>query len=127
MRYRAVAENVKPEPGFGLNGQAFAFHYALPVDSAGELPDGRTFRDIKEFKRLISSDEVPLPATSPANWWFSQRVHRCASRTATNSNGSCSARARASMACAPWSRKSFEASCFKPNEYEISCSIHRHP
>ena len=51
-RYRAVAENVKPEPGYGMNGQAFAFHYGLPVDSAGELPDGRTFRDVKEFKRL---------------------------------------------------------------------------
>jgi hypothetical protein len=59
-RYRAVAENVKPEPGYGLNGQAFAFHYGLPVDSAGELPDGRSFRDIGEFKRLISSDEVSI-------------------------------------------------------------------
>ena len=59
-RYRAVAENVKPEPGYGMNGQAFAFHYGLPVDSAGELPDGRTFRDVKEFKRLILSDEVSI-------------------------------------------------------------------
>jgi hypothetical protein len=60
VRYRAVAENVKPEPGFGLNGQAFAFHYGLPVDSTGEVPDGRAFRDVKEFKRLVSSDEVPV-------------------------------------------------------------------
>ena len=59
-RYRAVAENVKPEPGFGLNGQAFAFHYGLPVDSAGELPDGRAFGDVKEFKRLVLSDEVSV-------------------------------------------------------------------
>ena len=59
-RYRAVAENVKPEPGYGMNGQAFAFHYGLPVDAAGELPDGRTFRDIKEIKRLLMSDEVPV-------------------------------------------------------------------
>jgi mono/diheme cytochrome c family protein len=59
-RYRAVAEDVKPEAGFGLNGQAFAFHYGLPVDSAGELPDGRAFHDIKEFKRLIVRDEVPV-------------------------------------------------------------------
>ena len=59
-RYRAVDENVKPEPGHGLNGQAFAFHYGLPVDSAGELPDGRRFRDIKEFKRLISADEFTV-------------------------------------------------------------------
>ncbi|HET9472801.1 MAG TPA: DUF1588 domain-containing protein, partial [Steroidobacteraceae bacterium] len=59
-RYRAVAENVKPEPGFGLNGQAFAFHYGLPVDAAGELPDGRAFRDVKQFKRLILSDELSV-------------------------------------------------------------------
>ena len=59
-RYRAVAENVKPEPGYGMNGQAFAFHYGLPVDSAGELPDGHAFRDIKEFKRLILKDEVSI-------------------------------------------------------------------
>jgi hypothetical protein len=59
-RYRAVADNVKPEPGFGLNGQAFAFHYGLPVDAAGEVPDGRGFRDVKEFKRLIVGDEVSV-------------------------------------------------------------------
>ena len=59
-RYRAVAENVKPETGYGLNGQAFAFHYGLPVDSTGELPDGRNFRDITEFKRLLMSDEASV-------------------------------------------------------------------
>ena len=59
-RYRAVAENVKPVPGFGLNGQAFGFHYGLPVDAGGELPDGRAYRDIKEFKALVIQDELPL-------------------------------------------------------------------
>ena len=33
-RYRAVSDKVPPARGFGINGQAFAFHYALPVDSA---------------------------------------------------------------------------------------------
>lgn len=59
-RYRAVAENVKPVSGFGLNGQAFAFHYGLPVDAAGELHDGRAFADVKEFKRLIVTDETAI-------------------------------------------------------------------
>ncbi|HET7811760.1 MAG TPA: DUF1592 domain-containing protein [Steroidobacteraceae bacterium] len=59
-RYRAVADDVKPEPGYGMNGQAFAFHYGLPVDSTGEMPDGRAFRDIKEFKRLLASDETAV-------------------------------------------------------------------
>ena len=39
-RYRAVSDKLAPVRGYGMNGQAFAFHYALPVDSAGELPDG---------------------------------------------------------------------------------------
>ena len=56
-RYRAVSEQVAPARGFGLNGQAFAFHDALPVDSAGVLPDGRTFRDVRELKRLLAADE----------------------------------------------------------------------
>jgi len=56
-RYRAFAENAKPEPGIGLSGQPFAFHYGLPVDSAGVLPDGRTFKDIREFKRLLLDHE----------------------------------------------------------------------
>lgn len=59
-RYRAVSEKVPPIRGFGLNGQAFAFHYALPVDSAGALPDGRPFRDVRELKRLLIQQERPI-------------------------------------------------------------------
>jgi hypothetical protein len=56
-RYRAFAEGANPEPGIGLSGQPFAFHYALPVDSAGVLTDGRAFKDIREFKRLLLDHE----------------------------------------------------------------------
>jgi hypothetical protein len=59
-RYRAVKEDAQPEPGIGMNGQAFAFSYALPVDSAGELPDGRAFKDVREFKRLLLQDDTPI-------------------------------------------------------------------
>jgi hypothetical protein len=59
-RYRAVSDKVPPVKGFGMNGQAFAFHYALPVDSAGELPDGRPFKDVRELKKLLVQDEVPI-------------------------------------------------------------------
>ena len=59
-RYRAVSDDVKPVRGFGMSGQAFAFHYGLPVDSAGALPDGRTYQDVREFKNLIVKDEVPV-------------------------------------------------------------------
>jgi Protein of unknown function (DUF1592)/Protein of unknown function (DUF1588)/Protein of unknown function (DUF1585)/Protein of unknown function (DUF1595) len=59
-RYRAVSEKVPPVRGFGLNGQAFAFHYALPVDSAGALPDGRPFKEVRELKRLLVKEERPI-------------------------------------------------------------------
>jgi hypothetical protein len=58
--YRAVSDKVAPVKGYGMNGQAFKFHYALPVDSAGELPDGRPFKDVRELKRLLAEDEVPI-------------------------------------------------------------------
>jgi hypothetical protein len=55
-RYRAVGEG-KPETGIAKSGQKFVFHLALPVDAAGELPDGRKFKDIREFKELLLDDE----------------------------------------------------------------------
>jgi hypothetical protein len=55
-RYRATGDGV-PERGLAKSGQKFAFHYALPVDATGELPDGRKFRDIREFKQLLLDNE----------------------------------------------------------------------
>ncbi len=59
-RYRAVSDKVPPVKGYGMNGQAFAFHFALPVDSAGTLPDGRPFKDVRELKKLLVQDEVTI-------------------------------------------------------------------
>jgi hypothetical protein len=58
--YRGVSPDAAPERGFGKNGWPFVFHYALPVDSAGELPDGRAFNDVREFKHLLLTDDVPI-------------------------------------------------------------------
>jgi hypothetical protein len=66
-RYRAFAEGAKPEPGIGLSGQPFAFHYGLSVDSAGALADGRTFKDIREFKQLLLNHEERTVARNVAN------------------------------------------------------------
>src|SRR5690606_652749 len=38
------------------SGQRFAFRHALPVDAGATLADGRAFRDIREFKRLLVAD-----------------------------------------------------------------------
>jgi hypothetical protein len=61
-RYRGVDESVPAEKGLGKNGQPFAFHYALPVDSAGVLPDGRQFSGIRKLKQLLLADERPIAA-----------------------------------------------------------------
>jgi hypothetical protein len=58
-RYRALGGTTF-EPGLGHNGQKFAFHAALLVDSSGNLPDGRTFTDIKALKQLLLGDEVQI-------------------------------------------------------------------
>ena len=59
-RYRATAEDGDVEPGFGKNGWPLDFRYALPVDASGQLPDGRTFQDIRDFKRLLLADETQI-------------------------------------------------------------------
>lgn len=55
--YRALGEGGTPPPGYGKNGQPFTFHPAQPVDASGTLPDGRSFKDIRELKRLLLADE----------------------------------------------------------------------
>lgn len=57
-RYRAL-DGKTPEVGIGKNGQAFAFHNALPIETYGEL-DGKAFKDIRDFKRLVAADERQL-------------------------------------------------------------------
>ena len=59
-RYRAIDETKKPEPGRGKNGHPFEFYFGLPVDAAGELPDGRSFKDIRDFKNLLRQEDVML-------------------------------------------------------------------
>jgi hypothetical protein len=56
-RYRGVGGDAKPAEGIGKAGHFFEFHYALPVDPSGTLPDGRTFADVRELKKLFLSDE----------------------------------------------------------------------
>ena len=59
-RYRASDEKVTPVKGLGKNGHPFEYHFALPVDSSGVLPDGRKFAGIGDFKRLLLGDDETL-------------------------------------------------------------------
>ena len=54
--YRALGDGEKVV-GWGKGGQPFEFHTALPVDASGTLPDGRTFADVRELKKLLLADE----------------------------------------------------------------------
>ena len=59
-RYRAESPDADPEKGFGINGWAYAYHYALPVEAGSQLADGRSFSDIRSFKRLLLEDETQI-------------------------------------------------------------------
>jgi hypothetical protein len=59
-QYRAITEGKPAVKGLGKNGQPFEFHYGLPVDTAGALPDGRKFADIREFKKLMLDRDEQL-------------------------------------------------------------------
>jgi hypothetical protein len=59
-RYRGVDQDKPAEPGRGKNGHPFEWHYGLPVDAAGQLPDGRPFADIRDFKRLLRDRETDI-------------------------------------------------------------------
>jgi len=56
--YRAIDGKTK-DVGIGKNGQKFAFHQALPVESYGEL-DGRKFAAIRDFRQVVLRDERQL-------------------------------------------------------------------
>ena len=58
-KYRALGDGAKA-PGIGKGGHDFDFHYALPVDSSGTLPDGRSFADVRALKTLLLADERQL-------------------------------------------------------------------
>ncbi len=59
-RYRAINDKVPAKKGVGMNGQAFVFHFGLPVDCAGTMADGKSFQDIRELKQLLLRDEKAL-------------------------------------------------------------------
>jgi hypothetical protein len=59
-RYRGVDPAVPAVRGLGKNGQPFEYHWALPVDSTGVLPDGRKFDGIRDLKSLLLTDEEQL-------------------------------------------------------------------
>jgi hypothetical protein len=59
-RYRATAIAEEPVIGWGKNGWPYQFFHAQPVETGGQLVDGKSFRDIRDLKQILIDDEVQL-------------------------------------------------------------------
>jgi hypothetical protein len=61
-RYRSndPAEVYESLGRFGKSGAPLMYRLTLPVDTSGQLEDGRTFRDIGDLKRLLLEDEAQI-------------------------------------------------------------------
>ena len=58
-QYRSTAEG-EPAAGSGHNGVNFHYRLGLPVDTSGELADGRKFAGIRELKQELLADPDQL-------------------------------------------------------------------
>jgi hypothetical protein len=58
-RYRAVGGG-EPVRGIGHNGVFYHFGLGPVVDPSGELPDGRTFQNIRQLKHCLAQEEEQL-------------------------------------------------------------------
>ncbi len=54
--YRSFQDG-EPIAGYGKNGQPFTFVSGPRVDPSGQLPDGRSFGDVQELKRLLLASD----------------------------------------------------------------------
>ncbi|HEY0076927.1 MAG TPA: DUF1592 domain-containing protein [Abditibacteriaceae bacterium] len=63
QNYRAVGNGegkFQKIEGYGRNGDVFRIFTGPPVDSSGQLWDGRPFKDVRELKALLCTDERKL-------------------------------------------------------------------
>ena len=59
-KYRAVGGGKGPEKDKIVNGHHIQYHYELPVDCAGVMPDGRPFTDVEQLRDLLASEPDKL-------------------------------------------------------------------
>ena len=58
--YRAVGGKGNHEERKKVNGHPIDYHFELPVDCTGQLPDGRAFRDVNELRSYLAADPSHL-------------------------------------------------------------------
>jgi len=56
-RYRAMTDEGSAVKGIGHNGQRYTHRDGLPVDSSGQLPDGREFSDVRQLKQCLLENQ----------------------------------------------------------------------
>jgi hypothetical protein len=63
--YRVIIPEKANAKTIGQAGREVPIQYTegLPVDASDVLPDGRTFKDIREFKQLLLSDPDQIART----------------------------------------------------------------
>jgi hypothetical protein len=59
-RYRAVGGKGPDEQRKIINGHRIEYHYELPVDCAGVMPDGRMFADVDALRALLVAEPEKL-------------------------------------------------------------------
>lgn len=59
-KYRAVGGNGNHETRKKVNGHPIDYHFELPVDCSGQLPDGRAFKDANELRTYLAADPERL-------------------------------------------------------------------
>ena len=58
--YRTVGGKGNHEERKKVNGHPIDYHFELPVDCTGQLPDGRAFRDVNELRAFLAADPQRL-------------------------------------------------------------------
>lgn len=58
-RYRSLEQGATPD-ALDARGLPVSYKLGQPVDPSGELPDGRAFSDIREFRKLLLSKEKEI-------------------------------------------------------------------
>ena len=59
-RYRSIGRGDRADRGSIDPFIYIRFKLGQPVDSAGQLPDGRKFADVVEWKKLLKTNSTPL-------------------------------------------------------------------
>lgn len=59
-KYRAVGGAGRDEDRKLVNGHRIEYHFELPVDCSGQLPDGRAFTDVNELRKFLAADPQRL-------------------------------------------------------------------